>query len=263
VKGLAEGVGYTLFLRRNSFMSDSPTVTHAAEPFHDLVRGPYLVSSRGILSDEQATALIRALRGGGEHVERSTLGGRSRSAIFELPGLGRVFMKHYSHGGLLRALTAGRFLALGPERSRVEFEMLERVRSYGVCAPKPYAIVKKGAVVYGTWLVMEELQGARTLVEIQRGESDELHRVMRALGEQLVVLIQNRILHIDLHPGNVLVSPSGTVHIVDFDKAHYFRGSASTLRDLYLRRWRRAVIKHGLSPVLSELMSLLLRSYSE
>jgi len=244
-------------------MSETATIEPSVEPFHDLVRGPYLVSSRGILSDEQATALIRSLREGGEQVERSTLGGRSRSAVCELPGMGRVFVKHYSHGGLLRALTAGRFLALGPERSRVEFKMLERVRSYGVYAPKPYAIVKKGAIVYGTWLVMEELHGARNLVEIQRGESDEPHRVMKALGEQLVILIQQRILHIDLHPGNVLVSPAGTVHIVDFDKAHYFRGSASTLRDLYLRRWRRAVIKHGLSPVLSEMMSLLLRSYSE
>jgi hypothetical protein len=35
------------------------------------------------------------------------------------------------------------------------------------------------------------------------------------------------------------------------------------LRDLYLRRWRRAVIKHKLSPVLSEMMSLTLRSYDE
>jgi tRNA A-37 threonylcarbamoyl transferase component Bud32 len=232
-------------------------------PFNDLVRGPYVVSSRGVITDEQATALVKALRTGGGEIDRSTLGGRSRSAVFALPGLGRVFVKHYSHGGLLRAVTAGRFLGLGAVRSRVEFEMLERVRSYGVNAPKPLAIIKKGSVVYGTWLVMEELPGARSLVEVQRGESDELHRVMRALGEQLVVLIQKRILHIDLHPGNVLVSPDGRVYIVDFDKAHYFRGAASTLRDLYLRRWRRAVIKHGLSPVLSEMMSLILRSYSE
>jgi 3-deoxy-D-manno-octulosonic acid kinase len=141
--------------------------------------------------------------------------------------------------------------------------MLERVREYGINVPKPYAIVKKGSFVYGTWLVMEHLPGARNLVEIQREEGDALHAIMTALGEQLVVLIQKRVLHIDLHPGNVLVSPEGLVYIVDFDKAHYFRGSASTLRDLYLRRWRRAVIKHGLSPVLSEMMSLILRSYSE
>jgi len=42
-----------------------------------------------------------------------------------------------------------------------------------------------------------------------------------------------------------------------------FGGSPFELRDLYLRRWRRAVIKHGLSPMLTELMSLSLRSYHE
>jgi 3-deoxy-D-manno-octulosonic acid kinase len=181
----------------------------------------------------------------------------------DITGLGRVFVKHYSHGGVLRAVTGGRFLAMGVPRSRVEFEMLEQVRELGVHAPQPYAFVRKGSLVYGTWLVMEELSGARNLVDVQREDSDELHRVMTALGEQMVILIRNRIFHIDLHPGNVLVTPPGLVYIVDFDKAHIFNGSASALRDLYLRRWRRAVIKHGLSPVLSEMMSLMLRSYSE
>jgi 3-deoxy-D-manno-octulosonic acid kinase len=244
-------------------MSDTVIATPEVLPFTDIVRGPYLVSSRGVVSDDQATALIRALRGGGGDVGRSTLGGRSRSVVLELPDFGRVFVKHYSHGGLLRALTAGRFLGVGPERSRVEFEMLELVRSLGVNAPRPHAIIRKGALIYGTWLVMEELSETRNLVEIQNAEGDDLHRVMAALGEQVVLLIRNRILHIDLHPGNVLVDPTGVVYIVDFDKAHFFQGSAAALRDLYLRRWRRAVIKHGLSPILSETMSLILRSYSE
>jgi 3-deoxy-D-manno-octulosonic acid kinase len=244
-------------------MSDTLLAAPAVLPFSDIVRGPYIVSSRGVISDDQATALIKALRGGGGEVDRSTLGGRSRSVVLDLPDFGRVFVKHYSHGGLLRALTSGRFLAIGPERSRAEFEMLELVRGLGVNAPKPHAIIRKGAMIYGTWLVMEELSETRNLVEIQNAEGDEVHRVMAALGEQLVILIRNRILHIDLHPGNVLVSPTGVVYIVDFDKAHFFQGSAAALRDLYLRRWRRAVIKHGLSPVLSETMSLILRSYSE
>jgi 3-deoxy-D-manno-octulosonic acid kinase len=141
--------------------------------------------------------------------------------------------------------------------------MLEQVRSYGVNAPKPIAIVRRGGVVYSTWLVMEELVGAKTLVQIQEEDSDAVHRVMGKLSEQVKVLVQRQILHVDLHPGNVLVCPSEVVYIIDFDKAHYFRGSAPALRELYLRRWRRAVIKHGLSPILSEMMSLALRSYDD
>jgi 3-deoxy-D-manno-octulosonic acid kinase len=244
-------------------MSLSCIAESSVNPFADIVRGPYVLSSRGILTDESASAIVRALRGGSGAGELSTLGGRSRSTVMDIDGLGRVFVKHYSHGGLLRALTGGRFLALGVPRSQVEFEMLERVRQLGVHAPQPYAFIKRGSFVYGTWLVMEELSGSRNLVEVQKEDSDELHRVMTALGEQMVILIQNRIFHVDLHPGNVLVTPTGMVHIVDFDKAHIFKGPASALRDLYLRRWRRAVIKHDLSPILSEIMSLMLRSYSE
>lgn len=231
--------------------------------FSDIVRGPYVLSSRGLLTDENATTLVRVLGTGAGQGERATLGGRSSSAAVDISGLGRVFIKHYSHGGLLRAFTGGRFVAAGIPRSRVEFEMLERVRELGVHAPQPYAFVKKGSIVYGTWLVMEELIGARNLVDVQREDPDELQSVMTALGEQMVILIQNRIFHVDLHPGNVLVMRSGLVYIVDFDKAHIFQGSAAALRDLYLRRWRRAVIKHELSPILSEMMSLMLRSYSE
>lgn len=244
-------------------MLDNDTLQSSSAQFIDIVRGPYVISSRGILSDQQATVVVRAIKDGGELNQNSTLGGRSRAFSCEIPDLGRVFVKHYSHGGLLRGVTRGRFLALGTERSTREFQVLERVRALGVNAPMPYAIVKRGAVVYGTWLVMEEIQLARNLVALQDGDGEDLPRIMQSLGEQLSILIRERILHVDLHPGNVLVSPEGLVYIVDFDKAKDFNGGAAALRDIYLRRWRRAVIKHRLSPILSETMSLILRSYSE
>ncbi len=221
------------------------------------------MASRDILSDEQATELIRTLRLGDHESPRGTLGGRSKSFVFNLSGFGRIFVKHYSHGGLLRSITGGRFLAIGEQRSRLEFEMLERARELGLNAPRPLAIITRGAIVYGTWLVMEELSDTRSLVELQNDEGDGLSLAMDALGKQVGILIKNRIFHVDLHPGNVLVSNDGRAFIVDFDKARIFTGGEAALRELYLRRWRRAVIKHKLSPVLAEMMSLTLRSYSE
>jgi 3-deoxy-D-manno-octulosonic acid kinase len=244
-------------------MSSDLVTTGQASDFSEIVRGPFIVMSRGAVGDAQATALVKSLMHSRDEYVPGALGGRSRSLVFELPPLGSVFVKRYSHGGLLRAFTGGRFLAFGQPRSLIEFEMLELVRSFGVNAPRPLAVIKRGAMVYGTWLVMEELVNTRSLAEIQGDDLDELHRAMSGLAEQMMLLVRNRVLHVDLHPGNVLVSPEGRVYVVDFDKARVYRGSASALRDLYLRRWRRAVIKHGLSPVLSELMSLTLRSYSE
>lgn len=233
------------------------------KPFEDIIRGPYTISSRGVISDEQATRLVQVLQASVDVPSSGVLGGRGQKLIVDISGLDRVFVKRYSHGGFFRALTGGRFLCVGPCRSQGEFEMLELVRDLGVNAPRPIAFIKKGSTVFSTWLVMEELAEVESLVELQKQEGEELHRAMDRLALQVGILIKHKILHVDLHPGNVLVSKSGEVYVVDFDKALHFRGNERALREVYLRRWRRAVIKHQLSPLLSEMMCLTLRSSDE
>jgi 3-deoxy-D-manno-octulosonic acid kinase len=236
----------------------------------EIVRGPYLIGGGDKLTDAVANQMVHLMKDFPIEAPRGVLAGRGYTGIQSVEGLGRVFVKQYAHGGLLRGLTRGRFLCVGPARSRSEFCMLERVRSLGVQAPKPILYVIKGSFICQTWLVMEEIESSRNLVEVSREElasgtpgSDVICDVMERLGDQLLGLIRNKILHVDLHPGNVLVDRDGAVYIVDFDKACDFHGSTEELRDLYLRRWRRAVIKHKLSPILTEFMSLRLRSYDE
>lgn len=236
-------------------------------PMNELVRGPYLIGGREYLSDEVATRIVQLMRSVPDDAPRGVLAGRGYTGIQNVEGLGRVFVKQYAHGGLLRHVTGGSFLCVGPSRSLQEFLMLERVREIGINAPKPMLFVNKGSFLYRTWLFMEEIAGSRNLAEVSRSgkveDADVLHEAMTKLGEQVLSLINHKIFHVDLHPGNVLVQEGGRVSIVDFDKAHEFKGSAERLRELYLRRWRRAVIKHKLSPVLTEVMSLTLRSYHE
>lgn len=236
-------------------------------PLNQLVRGPYLIGGRECLSDDLATRIVQIMRTVPDQARDGVLTGRGYAGIQEVEGLGRVFVKQYAHGGLLRHLTGGSFLCVGPSRSLLEFSMLERVRSIGINAPRPLVFVNKGSFFYRAWLFMEEIVDSRNLAQVSasaEGEvADVLHDGMAKLGQQVLTLIENKIFHVDLHPGNVLLDSSGRVHIVDFDKAQEFQGSTDKLRDLYLRRWRRAVIKHKLSPVLTELMSLTLRSYHE
>jgi 3-deoxy-D-manno-octulosonic acid kinase len=231
--------------------------------FSSLVRGPFVVGALGKVSDDVATRLVQVLQGGFDETPRATLGGRGYARVFEVEGVGRVFIKRYTHGGLLRGFTGGKFLCMGPNRSMSEYLMLETVRQLGVSAPKPLLYVTKGSYLYSTWLVMEEIPDSRTLVEVSRNEGELVPEVMDQVAQQVRILVKNRVCHVDLHPGNVLVSKDKRVSIVDFDKAYIFTGSSSALCDFYLRRWRRAVIKHGLSPVLSECMSLTLRSYHD
>ncbi len=247
------------------FMSATVAVGNSMQPrqFERVFRGPYQFFSREPLSDEVANKLVHLVRVKCDERPRGVLGGRGRSVAAELSDLGTVFVKRYTHGGLLRSITGGRFLNIGPSRSRSEFLMLEHVRSLGINAPRPLVYVTKGNVFYNTWLVMEELPDTRTLVEVSVNEPDALDDCMARLAHHLRTLVTHKVFHVDLHPGNVLVAKDGAVYIVDFDKAHTYRGSKAQLREQYLRRWRRAVIKHGLSPVLTERMSLTLRSYHE
>ena len=236
-------------------------------PLNQLVRGPYLIGGREFLSDEVATRIVQLMRNVPDDAPRGVLAGRGYTGIQNVEGLGRVFVKQYAHGGLLRHITGGSFLCVGPSRSLQEYLMLERVREIGINAPHPMLFVNKGSFLYRTWLFMEEIVNSRNLAEVSRSERTEdvdvLHEAMSKLGEQVLALIAHKIFHVDLHPGNVLVQEGGRVSIVDFDKAREFKGSSERLRELYLSRWRRAVIKHRLSPVLTEIMSLTLRSHHE
>ncbi len=254
---------YCESLSGNGYMDSASKAESESGKLKEIVRGPYLLTGRSILTDELATKIVQMMRVAPENAPKGTLAGRGYAGVKELPSIGRVFVKQYAHGGLLRKITGGKFLCGGLSRSRAEFDMLEQVREFGVNAPRPLICVTKGSFFYETWLMMEEIENSRNLVEVSKQDIDLLHDSMRKVAEQVLLLIQHKVFHVDLHPGNVLISDNGDVHIVDFDKARLFSGSAQKLRELYLRRWRRAVIKHELTPVLTELMSLSLRSYND
>ncbi len=78
--------------------------------------------------------------------------------------------------------------------------------------------------------------------------------MMPSVIEQISKLIQHHILHIDLHPGNVIVDKDERVFIIDFDKGRRFSGSQNKLSNLYLRRWQRAVSKHRLPVMLTDML---------
>lgn len=210
------------------------------------------------LSERQRAALISLLQDvpvGGH----TPLGGRGGVAISAVDGLGSVAVKRYVRGGILRAINAHYYLALGASRPQVEFELLERVRALGVNAPEPIACVTRGTFLYEGWLVMREIPSHRRLSDPGVVEQLGSERLFQEISRQVRVLITHRILHIDLHPGNVLIDKNEVVHLIDFDNACAWKGSERDLRDQYLRRWRRAVIKHRLPETLSELMAAELR----
>lgn len=203
------------------------------------------------LTDQQLKQLIKLFNTPTNTVD-SILGGRSSVAIAQLEGVGSVVVKYYTRGGLLRYMVKRKYLKWGKTRCQLEYEVLQKVRRLGISAPEPIAYAFRGGLFYRAWLVTKEIKHHQTLAELSRADEKHAHDVMKEVIDQVSILINNNILHVDLHPGNVLVDSGNRVFLVDFDKACLSRASKSKLQDYYLSRWRRAVIKHGLPEMLSE-----------
>lgn len=184
---------------------------------------------------------------------RGRLGGRTGAQAAEIKGLGKVVIKTYFRGGLLGRVVEKTYLGIGPCRGRAEFEMLSRIRAMGVRAPAPVAFASKGRFLQNTWLITRRIENARTLSELAMADEKAAEQIISAVAGQVRKLIQNRILHVDLHPGNILANDCGRVYIIDFDKALQTRDNAARLRQRYIRRWQRAVIKHELPLFLNPL----------
>jgi len=188
------------------------------------------------------------------------LGGRQAVSRIYLDGIGPVVVKHYRRGGLVARVIRQTYVNFGKPRSRHEFEQLERVRQLGVDAPEPVAYAFCGTLVYRAWLISREILGAQSLAQLSRTSIERTHRAMDALTRHVAVLVAHGIRHRDFHPGNVLVDSADRVFLIDFDKADRYRGSRATLAGKYVRRWNRAVEKHGLPPVLTERMAISARA---
>jgi 3-deoxy-D-manno-octulosonic acid kinase len=174
------------------------------------------------------------------------LGGRVAVSRITLPEIGPAVLKYYRRGGLIRRMSKDRYLYDIRRRCRKEFDMLSRVRSLGVTAPRPLVAAFSSGLFYCCWLITEAIDSADSLADLSRRNPVAAKRCTRQAAEQIKILIGNRILHVDLHPGNVLVGTDGRVHLIDFDRAHRYRLGDSNLCRRYRRRWQRAVVKHDL-----------------
>jgi len=190
----------------------------------------------------------------------SILGGRTSVTLAKLDGIGPVVIKYYRRGGLLRYIIKHRYLKLGKTRAQREFELLHTVSNLGINVPEPIAYAHRGRLLYRAWLITREIYQPLSLVRLSLQDENKARQAMESVIEQISILIKNSILHVDLHPGNVVVDQKDRVFLVDFDKGHVYQGNKSKLQDRYISRWQRAVNKHKLPKILSEMMQAGLRN---
>jgi 3-deoxy-D-manno-octulosonic acid kinase len=186
--------------------------------------------------------------------ESSILGGRTSIIETCLEPIGDVVIKQYKRGGLVRFFIKETYLKLGNVRCKIEYEQLNHARQLGINAPKPIAYAYKGGSFYKGWLVTEKIHNQQTLVKLAMADLPKAEKASMKLLDQISKMIDNRIFHKDLHPGNVLVTDTDKIYIIDFDKACIFNGSKQQLTSRYIKRWKRSISKYQLPDILSEIL---------
>ncbi|MGD9106406.1 MAG: lipopolysaccharide kinase InaA family protein [Desulfobacterales bacterium] len=212
----------------------------------------YQFGSLSDIPDQQLNQLIRLFNSPKNRVN-STLCGRTSTTVARLEGIGSVVIKYYRRGGAIRLLIKKRYLKCGKTRCQIEFDLLQKVRSLGINAPEPVAFAYRGRLFYQCWLVTREIQDHQTLAQLSRSNEERARMAMKSVIKQISMLIKNKILHVDLHPGNVIVDNQNQIYLLDFDKGGIFPGDKNVLTTRYLHRWNRAIKKHGLPEMLSEI----------
>jgi len=212
--------------------------------------GKYTIGSNSGFGDQQLNQLHSCLEKPAAEAS-GTLAGRAAVATIDLEGVGSVVVKHYTRGGLIRTFNYNTYLKTSNYRCKEEFDILSKLYQAGMSIPEPIAYVIAGKLLYKAWLVTREVEKAKTLVEISVTAPDQLPEIMFQLQSQVELLVQHKIHHVDLHPGNVLIDPDNKLYLIDFDKACSFTGSADNLWLKYISRWQRALTKHQLTDKLT------------
>ena len=165
--------------------------------------------SRVVRGEEQPVAVVQ--------------GGRARHAVVAGPGGGRVVVRRYLRGGLLRHLN--RELYFRGHRAFEELRVTERARQAGVAVPEVvFAAERHRGLAYSALLgtrLIEEAAGADRWIA---GDADPALAALRAAGDQIRRMHDAGIAHPDLNLRNLLVSGAGGsdgvgVHLIDFDRA--------------------------------------------
>ncbi len=218
------------------------------------------IYSENLLSTKDLASIVDALKIQASPNEDHLLSGRGTIKFTILDGLGPVAIKKYLRGGIFGKIIKKYYLHVGNKlRPQIEYEALLIARKCGIKAPCPYAFVIQGKVLYQAWLIMEKIEHQDNLASISINNPELAQELMTEVCRIITSLVDNMIFHPDLHPGNFLMNTNQELFLIDFDKAAIFSGPPSKLQEIYLLRWRRAVIKHNLPDFLAEYISASLR----
>ena len=211
--------------------------------------GPYTITTPLPLTRTEAMSLTDALP---RTVARATatLGGRGSLQFIDGIAGKHVAIKPYLRGGLMGKVNRKYYFGRGKSRAARECELLDRLTGTEVSTPTPLGFIESGRILRCCWLLMETVPHDHTLASAPLTENQQ-ETLFARLAPQMKALLDLGIHHVDLHPGNIIVTHEGLPVLIDFDKARLGVEDKKALSELYIKRWARAVTKHRLPESLS------------
>lgn len=176
--------------------------------------------------------------------QSSLLEGRTSVRTIFLEETGPIAVKTYCRGGLISRLNRQHYVMWGKTRPQREMEFLFHGQNAGVKTPEPLAYITRGKIFYRAWLVTKAIYPHTTFAAFCLSNPQKAITLMPKISQNISKLVDAGIFHVDLHPGNILITPAEEIHVVDFDKALFYTGSRKKLIKKYQSRWSRATIKY-------------------
>lgn len=201
-----------------------------------------------------------ASRGAPPGFRTSDRAGRRPLGELEVPE-GRVLLRSFSHGGLLRGLTGRRFA--DPTRPFLELCLSSELTARGIPTPRVVAARARRAPGWGweldlvTECIQDSIDLGYVLAMARDGglEPRTRHAILSGAGAFVASLHAAGLHHVDLQPNNILVNrgslEGGPPHfwILDLDRSERLEELPEELRRSSLARlWRfvaRAEERHG------------------
>jgi hypothetical protein len=128
--------------------------------------------------------------------------------------------RKYIHGGLLRGLTGDIYLTKKRAAAELEVMMYLEEKGFPVVSPYGYITGKIGCCVKSLYLLTFFAENEGDLLGLLRSAPrKERLRAIKSLARLLFEMGRLGVYHPDLHLQNVLVTKSGSLLFLDFDKA--------------------------------------------
>ncbi|MDH5834725.1 3-deoxy-D-manno-octulosonic acid kinase [Luteimonas kalidii] len=156
---------------------------------------------------------------------------------------GALVLRQYLRGGLAAKFSRERYLWRGANHTRsfAEFRLLRELLRRKCPVPQPVAACYlRGRVSYRAWIIVERLEGVRSLASLVEAEPEEAP--WEASGRLVARFHREGLDHADLNAHNVLFDPAGKGWMIDFDRSR-LHIPATAWRERNLQRLLRSLHK--------------------